>query len=748
MPQRFLTVTLSALAALAFSVLLPATAMAASDSDTPAPFALQGAPRDLGGGVQQAWRVKVDEDSAVRAIFKGGMWLPNGAGGREYARYSSHILHPDGSWTWIGKVATAHGEQSAVITFGKDAVFGRIPQGNDYPLRLETERGAISLVRTSGAAVSRSAAAVAMRAKTDARLVPRLQGAQAGKAAPAAAEMQSQGAATNDNVIIDVMVAYTPGIVSEYGSASAALTRIDNLVAITNQAYSDSQVNQRIRLVNTVQVDYPDDTSNDSALDDVTGLDSNGNPVKIPASLSQIHSLRSQYGADLVSLLRRYDNATNGGCGLAWIIGGNLTPIVPGQSYLYGYSVVGDGADAGKYCLDTSFAHELGHNMGDAHDRANADQPGAYSYSYGYKSSSSSGFSTVMAYGDPGQTPLAVFSNPNISICENQPCGVADNASNSADNAHSMNNTASLIAQFENKRTSARYIRDDVNADGKSDIFWYSQNLDELTYWLMNGPAMVAWKGFDVGDGYHPVGFGDFNGDGRADVLWDDGHNNIYMWLSNTSGGFSSQFLVTHQPSSSIVGTGDINHDGFSDIFWLSPSSHQATYWLMSGNTMLSWRGFAVPDDYRPAGTGDFNGDGLADILWSDSARHVYMWLVNSSGAFASTLINTYQSGWGVAGVGDVNADGKSDIFWFNQGIGKITYWLMDGSKMTSWSGFTLPNVNTPIGFGDYDGNGKADVLWNQPANRSLWMWVNDGKGGFTRGHLIVNYSSNFVPLN
>ncbi|MGH8369802.1 MAG: hypothetical protein ACRESC_02360, partial [Gammaproteobacteria bacterium] len=153
MPQRFLAATLFVLAAFALSASVPAPA--ASNSDAPAPFTIQGAPRSIGGGIQQAWRVKVDEDRAMQAIFKGGMWLPNGTGGREYARYSSHILHPDGSWTWIGKVATAHGEQSAVITFGKDAVFGRIPRSQDYPLRLDTRHGVVSLVSTSSAAVSR-----------------------------------------------------------------------------------------------------------------------------------------------------------------------------------------------------------------------------------------------------------------------------------------------------------------------------------------------------------------------------------------------------------------------------------------------------------------------------------------------------------------------------------------------------------------------------------------------------------------
>ena len=44
------------------------------------------------------------------------------------------------------------------------------------------------------------------------------------------------------------------------------------LVDLTNQAYANSQVNGQIRLVQTVQVNYPDATSNRTALFELTGV--------------------------------------------------------------------------------------------------------------------------------------------------------------------------------------------------------------------------------------------------------------------------------------------------------------------------------------------------------------------------------------------------------------------------------------------------------------------------------------------
>ncbi len=739
MLQRILSATLLLLAGLTLSASVPAATPAAPGTDAPAPFTLQGTPRVLGGGMQQAWRVKVDEDRAMQAIFKGGMWLPNGAGGREYARYSSHILHPDGSWTWIGKVATAHGEQSVVITFGKDAVFGRIPQSNDYPLRLETEHGVVSLVRTSGAAISRSATAVAMRATTDARTLPRR--TTTGGAKPAAAGAQTQkttgAASTNAATVIDVMVAYTPGIVSEYGSTSAALTRINNLVAIANQAYSDSQVNQRIRLVNTVEVNYPDNTSNDSALDDITGYDSNGNPVTIPPSLSQIHSLRAQYGADLVSLLRRYNNATNGGCGLSWIIGGNLQPIVPSQDYIYGYSVVGDGSDGTYYCLDTSFAHELGHNMGDEHDRANADQPGAYSYSYGFKSTSPTGFATVMAYGDPQQTPLAVFSNPNISICQNQPCGVADSSSNSADNAHSMNNTAALIAQFE---TAVPRAHNDVDADGLTDFLWRSVNQTQFAYWVMDGATLVRGTTFNTASNLRVLASGDFNGDGYSDILWSDG-SNLWVWIGNGTS-FTNTFLLAYPAGGwTLVGAADVDGDGKTDLLWVNGSSRLAT-WLMNGASVTAGYSQSMPAGWRVLTTGDFDGDGKADVLWVNGAS-MQMWTQFSNGAYTPVATRAYPGGWSIAGSGDINGDGMDDLLWRDNAHQYFAYWLMNGGTLTQAVRFNVGPTWTLGTTGTFNDDGFLDIVWNSSSTIELWS----GNGSGFTGQVVRTYPGGWTML-
>jgi len=243
----------------------------------------------------------------------------------------------------------------------------------------------------------------------------------------------SQAAASvpAENSTIDLMIVYTPGMAQRYGAGLG--TRLNNLVAIANQAYLDSGVGITLRLAHAVEVDYSETTPLNTALDDLT----NG-----AGPLAGVAALRRQYGADLVQLIRPYRQTLNS-CGLAWIAG--ASPLAQ-----YGYSVSEDGPDAGGslfYCYDLSLAHELGHNMGAAHDRAHAASPGAYDYSYGYGLTGQ--FATIMAAGYVGAPPVAKFSNPDIACGPaGQPCGVAAPAPNSADNAQTLNNTRGAIAGF------------------------------------------------------------------------------------------------------------------------------------------------------------------------------------------------------------------------------------------------------------------------------------------------------------
>jgi hypothetical protein len=618
-----------------------------------------------------------------------------------------------------------------------------------------TSQGETRVVETSAAAMARSTQTLRLRSQRDYAIPPRIapKGAQNTLMMRAAADAAvKQAAASSSPVTIDVMVAYSRGFANMLGSQRLALIRIQNLVDITNQAYVASGVNQRIRLVYTTQVHYPDNTSNQSALDDITGIDENGNPVSVPASLANIASLRTQHGADLVALMRSYDHSTQGDCGVGWLIGGDQTAIVPSESSAYGYSVVSDGDSGGYYCLDTTFAHELGHNMGDAHDRANATAPGAYSYSYGYVGNGPNGFSTIMAYGTDTQTPLAVFSNPNILSCQNTPCGVADSSSSAADNAHSMNNTAALVAAFEATTVGTPppfpglYAHNDVNGDGSSDLLLeFGQNA-RFGYWILRGQKLVRTWSIATSSAYRIVATGDFNGDGYMDIVWSEASNSLRMWLGGAGESFSMGHPIGNLPAGSrVVGAADVDGDGKSDLLIENQDNTKFTYWIMNGSYVARQWSVVTNPAYKLVATGDFNGDGFLDIAWTSSQRDVRLWFGNGISFAMGNPVGTYAPGWRIVDVADVNGDGKTDLLLQYGNNERFGYWILDGKKLVrTWSVATSLAYKF-VGTGDFNGDGTLDIAWTSSA-RDVRLWFGQ-KGSFSMGHPVGNYSSGWQPV-
>jgi hypothetical protein len=232
----------------------------------------------------------------------------------------------------------------------------------------------------------------------------------------------------DDGSIIDVLVVYTDDARAGQGGTTAIQNLIDQAVLETNQSYANSGVDQRVRLVHTEEVTYDEaDFDWGTTLGRLTG--------KTDGYIDHVHTLRDTYCADEVVLIV---NATAGSCGIGWVMQSVSTSFEG-----HAFTVVSRHCATGNY----SFAHEMGHNMGCAHDRANASVLGAYDYSFGYQAPDEA-FRTIMAYNCPGGCPrIDHWSNPDVSY-GGQPTGVVYTAPDSADNRRTLNNTALTVANF------------------------------------------------------------------------------------------------------------------------------------------------------------------------------------------------------------------------------------------------------------------------------------------------------------
>ncbi len=156
---------------------------------------------------------------------------------------------------------------------------------------------------------------------------------------------------------------------------------------------------------------------------------------------------------------------------------------------------------------------------------------------------------------------------------------------------------------------------------------------------------------------------------GKADILWTNAAitGERYVWLMNGTTISSAPYLGGVAMNWQIDGTGDFNGDGKSDILWTNTSTGDRYVWLMNGTTLSSavYLG-GVPTNWQISGTGDFNADGQSDILWTNtSTGDRYVWLMNGTTLSSAVYLGGVPTNWQeIDGAGDFNADGKSDILW------------------------------------------------------------------------------------
>ncbi len=678
-------------------------------------------------------RTDLSEAHALNAIADGSLRVTTPSGETLVVRYDQHIEHGSGDWTWIGHIPGQEGEQT-ILTFGAHAAFGSIAQPGKPPLRLTVRNGVSWLVETDPTKVAGIINAATRPQRPDYRIPPKngVPDVTAPTSAPSMASAPAMASATaSTSTTVDLVLGYTPAFASDNGGQSGAITRLNYLVDVTNSAYGNSQINARVRLVATVAVSYPDNTSNDTTLDQLTGYDSSSNTTTSPNSaFSALRAAREQYGADLVSMVRSFRDPENGGCGVGWLIGGGQQGISTSDSY-YGYSVVSDGTDVGTdghtyFCLDETLAHELGHNMGANHDVdaakgtdgvLNPGDYGAYAYSFGYKNAASA-FYTIMAYGDSGQHVYRVFSDPRSTFCGGAVCG-----SSQADNARTLTQTIPTVASFRSTVVplSGGLARNDVNGDGKSDLLWYNPSPNRFAYWLMDAAAIVSGSpATSLAAGYVPIATGDFNADGYADVVWSDGHS-LSMRLAQAGGGASWQVVGDYPATWKIAGVADIDGDGKDDLLWYNPTPNRFAYWRMSGSTITSVSATtSLAAGYVPIATGDFNGDGYGDVVWSNG-QSLSMRQGLPAGGARWQVVGNYPVNWASAGAADIDGDGKSDLLWHNTSPNRFAYWLMSGAAISYASPATsLSTGYVPIATGDFNGDGYGDMVWSNGQSLSM----------------------------
>jgi hypothetical protein len=134
----------------------------------------------------------------------------------------------------------------------------------------------------------------------------------------------------------------------------------------------------------------------------------------------------------------------------------------------------------------------------------------------------------------------------------------------------------------------------DVDGDGRSDIIWQQSAAGTLGVWFMDGTAVRAVASFTAGmaDGNWKIaGAGDLNGDGRADVMWQNhATGELAAWHMDANRVTSSSYLSINKVTDlnwKVRGVGDTNGDGAADLIWQHIGHGGLAVWYLNNFTVI-----------------------------------------------------------------------------------------------------------------------------------------------------------------
>jgi hypothetical protein len=223
----------------------------------------------------------------------------------------------------------------------------------------------------------------------------------------------------------------------------------------------------------------------------------------------------------------------------------------------------------------------------------------------------------------------------------------------------------------------------DFNGDGRSDVAMIDSDGTGrvllstgtgFTYVPSWSPSLPAGSLISPADTDVTFGVGDFNGDNRTDLIVFPTGGPFAGWARvalSTGTGFTTPsawgFGLATGSQEPVVG--DFNGDGRDDVVVFTKSNTGDALVALNGGgqfgTPTKWHDWFSIDREQPA-VGDFNGDGRDDIATYTRGRYSVsqVWVSLSTGTSfgASSVWQYFANGQNaLPGIGDFNGDGRDD---------------------------------------------------------------------------------------
>lgn len=306
---------------------------------------------------------------------------------------------------------------------------------------------------------------------------------------------------------------------------------------------------------------------------------------------------------------------------------------------------------------------------------------------------------------------------------------------------------------FSNAKLTANILATDIAKPGTASVTVLnptpgggSSNPAFFTVTVATSAMAVAASSYVAGSSPASVAVGDFNRDGKPDLAVANlGNNDVSILLGDGDGTFHpavNYSLGSGSPEPAAVAVGDFNGDGKPDLVVSDAGNGNFSILLGNGNGT-----FQSPVSYSGGGgyslaVGDFNGDGKLDLVFVPG--NVNVLLGNGDGTFQPAL--QYSAGttpFSVA-VGDFNRDGNLDLAVANFGSNNVSVLLGRGDgTFEPATNYSTGSEPASVAVADFNHDGNLDLAVANLGDNNISVLLGNGDGTFRRAE---NYAAGSAP--